>query len=215
MEPQSQKAFRRFDHIERKTVEKRLSPTAVSNLFTMGVTATVDPRQALPEPYTVPPFETCKLRARLILEEALETIAALGVGVNVPYVSNGKPDAITLRFDNLDFFPMGEPNLEEIIDGCCDLHYVEVGTLCACGVPDVPHMNIVNYANDAKFPGGKAVINPETGKFGKPPGWKAPNHETVRRETLLHMLFNYLSPQMVANAAQVDSYDGDDEEDDM
>lgn len=113
-------------------------------------------------PYTVPDEATRRLRAELILEEALETINALGFMV----------------LDNKVRDSDREPDLEGIIDGCCDVHYVAVGTLWACGVPDVPHVEEVIRANDDKFPGGAGVPHPTVpGKFGKPPGWRGPDHK--------------------------------------
>lgn len=156
-----------------------LSDMALSNLYTMGATAAVDPRQAIPAPYTVPPEETRILRARLILEEALETIE--GLGIRLVLQSDGSNQYVIDSISELEFEAWKEPDLDKIIDGCCDLNYVSIGTLCACGVSDRAHMNAVDTANNAKFPGGKAVAN-EHGKFQKPPGWEAPNHEKVRKE---------------------------------
>lgn len=170
-----------LDHmanIDRKVVEELLSPTAVSNIFTMAATSTIDAKQALPSHYTIPPEETRRLRAKLILEEALETIQALGFRVELrKYKQPSVYNSYTVDKSTVEFDPCYEPSMEDIIDGCCDLHYVEVGTLCACGVPDVPHMNHVNERNNAKFPHGIAVLDKDVpGKFGKPEGWEKPNH---------------------------------------
>jgi len=172
-----------------------LSPTAVSNLFTMGCTAKVDPRQELPaKPYTMPEADTRILRARLILEEALETIRD-GLGIDVQ-LKNAVDFGTSLCMKELVFSATLTPDMEQLIDGCCDLHYVEVGTLVACGVPDVPHMALVNYANDNKFPNGVAIAD-ANGKFQKPPGWKAPDHlgTTVRSVNM-----KQISDDLVASA---------------
>jgi predicted HAD superfamily Cof-like phosphohydrolase len=113
------------------------------------------------------------LCAKLILEEALETINALGCYVTTD-ATGGKlevgldPDEPTLVLD-------------DIIDGCCDTMVVTLGTLVACGVPDSPHMQEVLECNLAKFPGGIATVDKKTGKYLKPEGWKGPDHERVQR----------------------------------
>lgn len=166
---------------------KMLSDVALSNLYTMGAAAAVDPRQFIPSRgYVVPPPEVRILRARLIMEEALETCLALGVGVLLPVEAEGEwlLDFTSLRFvsreDSLEQLSLKSADLEGIIDGCCDTVYVAIGTLMACGVPDLPHLEHVNERNNAKFPGGSAIAN-ENGKFLKPPGWQPPNHEEVRK----------------------------------
>lgn len=123
-------------------------------------------QRAISAPYTIPDTATRLLRATLIMEEALETVEALGFDITydglhgVRFHEGSKP-----------------PDLEGIIDGCIDTHYVAIGTLWACGVPDVPHVEEVNRANNDKFPNGVGVPHKTIpGKFGKPPGWKGPDH---------------------------------------
>jgi predicted HAD superfamily Cof-like phosphohydrolase len=171
-----------------------LSPTALSNLYTMGLTSQIDPRQQLPSHYTMPPQETRELRAKLILEEALETIEGLGFSVHVEDGSH----LYHLAMDTLHLRSDESPNLEKIIDGCCDLHYVEVGTLCACGVPDIPHMAQVNCCNNAKFPKGKAIMHATIpGKFGKPEGWQPPNHQQVQDQLPQKPNFGLLATNLI------------------
>ncbi len=164
-------------------MEKMLSPTAMSNLYTMGVAGTKDPRQKIPARYEIPSEETRILRARLIMEEALETIKGLGIVVALGKSVGGS--LITMEeicFDG----SKTPPNIEEIIDGCCDLIYVAVGTLCAAGVPDLPHLAEVCRANDAKFPNGVAVTD-ENGKFQKPVTWEGPDHDAVAKGLYFNM----------------------------
>lgn len=161
-----------------------------SNVFTKKVASKFDPRQKLPEkPYTVPDLETRKLLAKLVLEEALETVTALGFNGRIAHIELGPHD--------------GELNLEDIIDGACDTIYVATGVLVACGAPDIPHLKEVCDANDRKFPNGEAVINSETGKYLKPPGWRGPDHSKVQIwqhegfEVLGVDEFNKLKPRLL------------------
>ena len=109
------------------------------------------------------------LRAKLIMEEAIETVTALGCEV--------------VRFyGDVQVKIVGPMHLEQVIDGCCDLKYVTVGTLVALNIPDIPHDTAVCAANEAKFVDGKPVPHPTIpGKYGKPEGWKPPNHLEVMK----------------------------------
>lgn len=99
----------------------------------------------------------------------METILALGFDVRaVPALSG-----------SLSVVPHGlKIDLEGIIDGACDLQFVTGGVFAACGVPDVPHLEEVCKANEAKFPNGKAKVNAD-GKYLKPLGWEPPNHKAL------------------------------------
>lgn len=126
--------------------------------------------QEVPEVPTKPDFETRKLRAQLIMEEAIETIDALGI------IAFPKSSMNCLEFNDLEFVDLrrdDEIDLIKIIDGCCDIAVVTTGTLSACGIPDKPFQDIVNRANLAKFPNGEVIKN-EDGKIQKPVGWQPP-----------------------------------------
>jgi predicted HAD superfamily Cof-like phosphohydrolase len=127
--------------------------------------------QSAPDTLTAPTPETAMLRARLILEEALETVEALGI---TPYFLPGM--ASTSKIDigtNVGFAVTHEPNLVEIADGCADISVVTTGTLIACGIPDEPLLAMVDQNNLEKFGPGSSVN--EHGKFVKPPGHKPPD----------------------------------------
>lgn len=149
-----------------------------SCLFTMKAASRKDKRQKPPQKaYIVPDDETRKLRALLILEEALETIDALGLKVVAKtYLDQG--EEVTMEGTQLQG-QLAPVNLENVIDGACDTIYVATGLLAACGVPDTPHLKEVCKANDTKFPGGRAKTDPRTGKYLKPLGWKPPNHKRM------------------------------------
>lgn len=164
-----------------------ISTVMRSNLYTMTVAASQDERQRpAAAPYTMPNQEERLLRARLILEEALETVAALGFVVQIPgdveplKRLGGGDRAVDMG--TVRFVPGDAPYMNEIIDGCVDTVYVCIGTLAKMGVPDLPHIDAVLAANDAKFPNGRGVAHPTVpGKYGKPPGWVPPDHLAVSR----------------------------------
>jgi predicted HAD superfamily Cof-like phosphohydrolase len=118
--------------------------------------------QEVPSLPALPAPEIRKLRASLILEEALETIDALGCHVEADGEGNywiGNPD--------------GAADLALAIDGCADLSVVTIGTLTALGVDDQPVLRLVDDNNLAKFgPGGHRDAG---GKWIKPPGHKPPD----------------------------------------
>ena len=120
---------------------------------------------------TVPDAATRILRAKLILEEALETVNALGVTAYI----NGQDIAKT----DLGFEATHEPNLVEIADGCADVMVVTTGTLIACNIEDRPLLEAVDQNNLAKFGPGHSFR--EDGKLIKPPGHKPPDIAEVLR----------------------------------
>lgn len=138
--------------------------------------------QGVPESLTVPDEKTRKLRAKLILEEALETIEALGF-----YCETGEITRANSNYDS-----------EGVVDGCCDLMVVTLGTLSSFGVSDLNHFNEVCDSNDAKFAEG--VIKDENGKVQKPKGWSPPDHSKYLPDWFLdhkieekYPLFDYSS----------------------
>jgi len=96
--------------------------------------------QECPEEVIVPSYEVRRLRAKLILEEALETIRALG------FVIASSSEIVELS---------GEPDLIEILDGLCDLDYVgRCGTAIACGISEeqlTKAQNEVHRSNMSKM----------------------------------------------------------------
>lgn len=119
--------------------------------------------QAVPDRPTIPDEETCRLRAKLILEEAMETIEALGFQVVM------KPFDGEIEIGRKTH----EPDLEQVVDGCADIQVVTTGTLSAFGVADADIMIEVDNNNLSKFgPGG---YRREDGKWMKPPTWTPPD----------------------------------------
>jgi predicted HAD superfamily Cof-like phosphohydrolase len=156
----------------------RLSTVAKSNLFTKACAFTKDTRQAVPKDgYTVPGANVRLLCARLVLEETLELIKALGC---IAMVDHRVVNEESVRVSSLSLLKTTDLDLSQIIDGACDTIYVSTGVLCAMGVPDLPHLAEVCRANDSKFPNGEPICHPETGKYLKPEGWVGPDHNRVR-----------------------------------
>jgi len=138
--------------------------------------------QAVPELPCIPGPEVRMLRAKLILEEALETVLALGVDVSVRYHGVGAGGMIPVEDKMLIFEhnPTRKISLVEICDGCADVSVVTIGTLSACGVSDVTLLEEVDRSNLDKFR-GDAHRN-EAGKWVKPSDWIAPDIKNVLQE---------------------------------
>ena len=125
---------------------------------------------------TIPSLEDRLLRAKLIMEESLETIEALGFAV---WVDSNETNHTPLNMGLVDFIEDGEPNLIEIADGCADITVVTTGTLVTCGIKDLSLQAEVDNNNLAKFgPGG---YRRDDGKWIKPPGHQPPDIERVFR----------------------------------
>lgn len=130
--------------------------------------------QQLPEFPVLPTPGVRLLRARLIFEEAMETIEALGVDV---YLSNANDGNYQVCKDNVYIEIGGAADLVKIVDGCADISVVNTGALLACGVADLPVLDAVDYNNLAKF--GPGHTKREDGKLIKPPGHKPPDFERI------------------------------------
>lgn len=124
--------------------------------------------QGTPEAASIPDFETRRLRASLILEEAIETIRGLGFEV-----AGDEAHGIYLE-------EAGAPDMVEIVDGCCDVLVVTLGTLIACGVRHEPVMTEVCDSNDTKFADGYFING--IGKVIKSPHYRPANIAKVLEE---------------------------------
>ena len=127
-------------------------------------------KQDRPSKPTMPSEDVRALRAKLILEEALETIDALGCEV---YANTPTVTARGLKSGEVVVIPSHDPDMTEIVDGCCDVIVVTTGTLSACGVNDLVPQLLVDENNLAKFGPGHSYR--EDGKLIKPPNHKAPD----------------------------------------
>lgn len=117
--------------------------------------------QHVPDRPTVPDQKTLILRAKLILEETVETIHAMGLGVLV-----GDDEAWLYKNAKIVNMPDQNPDLEEIADGCADVIVVTTGTLSACGIADDSVQCEVDFNNLKKFehrcPSCHRVLRPKS-----------------------------------------------------
>ena len=121
--------------------------------------------QDTPEGAVIPDEKIRILRAKLILEEALETVAAMGVTVHVGGQEVAEEELVYAAPNDVD--------LKEVVDGCADISVVTIGTLIAFGVDDEPVLEEVDASNLRKF--GAGSYRREDGKWMKPPGWTPPD----------------------------------------
>jgi len=142
-----------------------------SNHQTMIENFMTHAEQDVPRIPTIPPLEVRLLRAKLILEEAVETIKGLGFKVTPACLNRVAHNGV--RLDNCEFTAIYTPDLVEIVDGCGDLSVVTIGTLSACGVSDVSVLRIIDIANLRKFAPGS--YRRADGKWVKPPGFTPPD----------------------------------------
>jgi len=128
--------------------------------------------QTVPDRPTMPGEATRMLRARLIMEEAMELIDALGIRLTIS--SDRFSDLVGhgLSLSDLTFAPAYPPSLVEAADGCADLSVVTIGTLSAMGVADESLLELVDQNNLEKFDGG---YRDYSGKWIKPPNHKPPD----------------------------------------
>lgn len=123
------------------------------------------------------------LAAKLIMEEAVETCAALGFHAYA-WMDLRKPtdpdDTRQTSKDTLGQFVTfrknyDQANLIDAIDGICDLLYVTLGAAVRLGIDIEPFFAEVQQANMAKVGGD---TRPD-GKILKPEGWQPPDIEGV------------------------------------
>lgn len=110
------------------------------------------------------------LRARLIMEEAMETVAALGVSLSINEEAGGWKQS--LNFSDIGFSDKRTFDPVGVADGCADISVVTIGTLIECGMKDASILRLVDENNAAKNGPGSKFVND---KLQKPPGHKPPD----------------------------------------
>ena len=139
-----------------------------------------------------------ELRARLILEEAVETVVALvGLKQAVTMVSD-EWDSLRLEYlhpDDDEVSEREEPNLVEVIDGLCDTIVVCLGTAEDIGIDLEPFYDEVMKTNMAKA-GGPIDKH---GKMLKPPGWAPPDIAGVLAKLIERMTLHKVGDSVTVN----------------
>jgi predicted HAD superfamily Cof-like phosphohydrolase len=120
---------------------------------------------------TIPSEQTLKLRAALVLEEALELCEACGFDVLTPEGSAVTPKGVRL-------YKMTAPDLVEIADALTDTLVVTYGGFRAFGIEVRPCWDEVHRSNSSKIVDGK-MIKDANGKFLKPDTYSPPNLSRV------------------------------------
>jgi len=130
-----------------------------------------------------PGLRDTRLAALLIMEEAVETCAAMGYDVHASIDFHGEPGNPSSQTSKEDpaqtvvqFHKAFEkPDFVESIDGICDLIFVAFGAAVRFGIDLTPFFEEVSRANLAKE-GGTTRAD---GKVLKPEGWKPPDHDRI------------------------------------
>lgn len=128
--------------------------------------------QATPDAPAEMDSETRELRARLLMEEALEAIER-GLGVTVGILPH-RATYPAFGTDQVDIrlCATGEYDPVELLDGCCDVNVITAGTLIAAGLTDAEPQRLVDENNLSKFgPGG---YRRDDGKWIKPSDHQPP-----------------------------------------
>lgn len=127
-------------------------------------------RQGVPDKPVIPSKAERQLRARLILEECLETIKDLGFEAS----QEGLESITVLDIDLISFEEHSDGcDIVGVLDGCCDIKVVTTGTLTAFGIADEEPQRLVDESNLAKLRPGHTIR--DDGKLIKPPDWTPPD----------------------------------------
>jgi predicted HAD superfamily Cof-like phosphohydrolase len=107
--------------------------------------------QQVKETPELPDAETCLLRARLVIEEALEFVKSCGCTITRT-AAGVKDEEQTALIDEINVVldPNGKPDIVEYVDGCIDQLVVTYGALNAAGVQAQPAWDEVQRSNMSK-----------------------------------------------------------------
>lgn len=115
------------------------------------------------------------LRARLVVEEALEFAEAMGCTVTTPDGSVVGAKSVAVDID-----PDRDIDLVEAADALADINVVAKGSALTLGIDVDAVFEIVHATNMAKLgPDGRPIRRESDGKVLKPAGWQPPT-EAIR-----------------------------------
>jgi predicted HAD superfamily Cof-like phosphohydrolase len=133
---------------------------------------------AIPDTPTIPSLEDRVAAARMIFEEALEAVRALGADVVVrscsgtnaigEQIRDGEWRGWAVLADKTEGRP--EPDLAHIAKEAADCSVVAVRAMVICGIRDEAVLEAVDATNDSKLHGGKPVFR-DDGKLLKNPSY--------------------------------------------
>src|ERR1700678_3955565 len=97
-------------------------------------------KQDVPTFPLIPPLSVRILRAKLIIEEALEQCESLGVEVGSDSVGEDvhRDDFYPFGVGDVVYREAGDVDLVKLADGICDQIYVSIGTGLAFGINLIP-----------------------------------------------------------------------------
>lgn len=128
----------------------------------------LEARQELPSKPTMPSLEVRKLRASLILEEAIETIRD-GLGLELDGFASGELlNECHKAQEDGEWHEINSGDLVKLADGCADTKVVTIGTELACGIDGEAVFEEVHRSNMSKFIDGTFR---EDGKYVKGPSY--------------------------------------------
>jgi len=149
--------------------------------------------QDTPKRVSIPGKDVLVLRAKLMLEEVLETIAALGVSVHVSAEMLDKSTTILEIFKGatFKFYADKAVNIYEVMDGLADLDYVgPCGTAVAFGVDLGPIFMEVHRSNTTKCWTDAEVASLQPDFKGKI--WETPSPVEGRKWVVLNADGKYI-----------------------
>lgn len=118
---------------------------------------------------TIPSVERLKLRARLVMEESMEFVTALGVDLGLAMRAEG---AIAAAVASIGSHPCG---IVQAADALGDIDYVVEGSRLEMGIDGQPIADEIHRSNMSKLGSDGKPIYREDGKAMKPPSWTAPD----------------------------------------
>ena len=132
--------------------------------------------QDCPAKPTIPDLKTRILRAKVMLEECLESIND-GLGLAVLQETGLPEGKFLIDVDCVEFVDVQPVDLVELADGLGDGIYVVKGTAVACGIDLEPIFESIHASNIDKFRDG--CIRDEFGKVRKPKDWQPPDLKSI------------------------------------